>query len=49
MKANIVCQVCEAVLGSISKKVINNDTIEKYRGCFTCDCGGEALLVIVNE
>jgi hypothetical protein len=48
MKAEIVCQVCEAVLGTITRKVINDDVIESYRGCFICDCGGQANLVIVE-
>lgn len=49
MKADIICQVCEANLGQIVKKVIDADTIQAYEGCFTCDCGGPASLVIIDE
>jgi hypothetical protein len=49
MKADIICEVCGACLGQLQKKVINAKTIESYIGCFTCDCGGPAILVIVDE
>jgi hypothetical protein len=48
MKANIVCQVCEAILGELSKDIIDDYTIASYQGCFTCDCGGPANLVIAE-
>lgn len=48
MKADIICEVCNVVLGSIVKKKITAADIEKYQGCFTCECGGPANLVIVE-
>lgn len=49
MKADIVCEVCTAILGNIVKKQITSADIERYSGCFVCDCGGPANLVIVEE
>lgn len=48
MKADIVCDVCAAVLGNIEKKKITDRDIENYQGVFTCECGGPANLVIVE-
>ena len=49
MKANIVCEVCETILGDVVKNKITTADIEKYNGSFVCECGGPANLVIVEE
>jgi hypothetical protein len=49
MKADIVCVVCEAILGSLSKKIINDRDIERYQNTCTCDCGGSVTLVITEQ
>jgi hypothetical protein len=48
MKADIVCDVCGAALGSITKKKITSFDIENYQGWFKCECGGPANLVIIE-
>lgn len=48
MTANILCVVCETIMGSLKKRKITPQDIEEYNGRFKCDCGGDGILVIVD-
>jgi hypothetical protein len=49
MTAKIICISCGTKIGDIKRDSFNDEIIKYYEGCFTCDCGGEANLVIVDE